>query len=397
MELRFYLQTLLRQRYVIILTVLVCMVFGNLYGSFMMDTEYNGSVFFTIAYRDDQQTEDYKIGNYWANQASIEFARTVSGWPKNPRLIDEIYSTAGVNMAEDINFLGKLMGPISVKRVERANISLRFSSSSIENAGKIADSIISVFETKIAEYNNEVATNYRITGAYKSFEEKKPDPWVMSWVGAIIGLILGIIFAYLVEFFRGVITHPEQVEEITKTKRFDAISSNITKKDIAFTAGYYKSNPLSTLLVGGIGVNPNRFVKKLTGSLADSYKALDIVDATSMGVGLHKLFGMKTSRVAKDASATQIKKGWKEVPKADHLSLYPRLTGGPVPISFLSYLLQKKPTIITCTLPNETAVMDQCNKDEVLLLVQLGKTRKELLTSVIQYLGDRSYKIVIIK
>jgi capsular polysaccharide biosynthesis protein len=395
MELRFYFETLLRQKYVILSIVIAGLIGGYLYGTFLMPTQYNGSVFFTIAYRDDQQTEEYKIGNYWANQASIEFARTVSGWPENPRLVDEIYSTAGVNMQEDIGFLGKLLGPISVKRVERANLNLNFSSKTLENSGKIADAIVAVFETKLTEYNNEAAANYRIVGVGKAFEEKVPDPNVLAWVGAILGLIFGIIAAYMVEFFSGVITHPEQVEQIIQAQRFDAVPRSLKSKSLGFTSGYLKSNTFKHVLVAGVGINPNKFVHTLISNLEETGLEVDVVDGTHTGPGLHKYFKTKLIKGGKDSTPAQLKKSWKSVgPKT---RLFSRLTSGPLSLETLTSVLEKKPVVISCELPLKTDVVDAVSCDELFLLVELGTTGKDLLKSVIHYLEGKPYKVIIIK
>jgi len=395
MELRFYLQTLWRQKKIILGSIVAFAIIGYFMALYVVPTRYNGSVFFTIAYRDDQQTEDYKIGNYWANQASIEFGRTVSGWPKNPRLVDEIYATAGVNQAEDTNLLGKLLGSINVKRVERANISLSFNSSSSTNADKIADAIVSVFQTKIEEYNNEVATNYRVIGASKAFDEKVPDPISFGWTGAILGLIFGILFAYIYEFFKGVVIHPEQVEEITGVQRFDSIKSKINANSVAYTAGYYISNPHEKIIIGGVQTSPNKFTYELSKQLEPQIQKIDIIDGTSKNVGLHKFFKKKPIRT-KALTGVTLKKKWLQLSKNSDFRLMPRSIGETYTAVLIKSLITKGTTIITCSLPYQLNIPTTIANADIILLVKLGETTKETLKSIVQYFGERSFKVVII-
>lgn len=395
MELRFYLQTLLRQKKTILITMVLFGLIGYFLALSVVPTRYNGSVFFTIAYRDDQQTEDYKIGNYWANQASIEFARTVSGWPENPRLIDEIYATAGVNKAEDINLLGKLLGAVNVKRVERANINLTFNSASGANADKIADAIVSVFQTKIEEYNNEVATNYRIIGVAKAFEEKIPDPYSFGWVGIILGLIFGIIFAYLFEFFRGVVTHPEQIEDTTGIRRFDTIKGTMNSAQLDYIAGYYISNPHEEIIIGGLQTMPNKFLFELSKKLEATLPKLDLIDGSIQGPGLHKYFKKKPLRL-KELTGVTLKRKWVRLDKESDYRLMPRSINEQLTGALIKSLMTKGTTCVSCNLPLQLDILNELPKADLLLLVKLGETKKETLKSVVSYLGDRSYKLIIV-
>ena len=148
MELRFYLSTLFRRKWHILIITLLTVLLSSFF-TVNAEPKYSGSVFFTIGFRDDIPSEDYREGHYWSHQASIEFARTLSGWPKDPNLAGAVDDRAQVDMETDLDLLGKLLGAFSTKRVERANLQISFRSKELANVERLADSLIQVITEKV--------------------------------------------------------------------------------------------------------------------------------------------------------------------------------------------------------------------------------------------------------
>lgn len=213
MDIRSYFGPLKRKFWLIVLIALLTGLVTSLFTWKYAPTIYKGELYITIASTDDQQTEDYKYGNYYANYASIEFARTLSGWMESGGFVDSVYKDAQVNLSDDQDIFGKLFGAIRSKRVERANILLSYRSKNPENADRIMASLRDNLTELINGYNNSAATKYTIANPQDQIIESKPNISLNTIIGLIAGLMLGVLLAYLIEFFGRVLISPDQVED----------------------------------------------------------------------------------------------------------------------------------------------------------------------------------------
>ncbi len=276
MDLRWYLGPLTRKLWLIGLTVVIAAGAAWAYASFVQPTRYTGELFMTIALTDDQQTAEYKFGNYYANYASIEFARTASGWIQSADFVERVYRDARVDPSTDVDILGKLFGAISVTRVERANMDFRIRSLSSENAERLLIALRESFARQLTTYNAAAGTKYVVANPQARVDVSAPAPLRAAGLGALVGLILGILLAYIVEFSLGVVLSPEQVADLLGVeptfvlRRRDAHLATVLAAHVA-------SLPSAPLLVGA-SVDPSRLALRMGHALHAQGGAVSIVE-----------------------------------------------------------------------------------------------------------------------
>ncbi len=192
-----------------------------LYSLYVAQPSYQSNVFFTIGYRDEYvPVNNYNYGNYYGNYASIEFARTLSAWPKDTFFIDDVYKRAGVDRVQDEGLIDKLIGNFNVKREERANVVVNIRSKSEASLQKLTNSFIKIMKERLETYNNQTATSYQMvnlsTTFYSSFLALD-EAWPL---GILLGLLLSMIWVYIYEAWLGVLNTNKQLEEIFDRSTF---------------------------------------------------------------------------------------------------------------------------------------------------------------------------------
>lgn len=215
MEISALFRPLWRQKWHIVIITVITTIVLVLYSLNVAKPSYQSNVFFTIGYRDQYvPVNDYNYGNYYGNYASIEFARTLSAWPKDTFFIDDVYKRAGVDPVQDGSLIDKLIGNFNVKREERANIVVNIRSKSESNLQKITNSFIKIMKERLDTYNNQTATNYQIVNlstTYFSTFLARDEAWPL---GILLGLLLSIIWTYVYEAWQGTLNTNKSLEEI---------------------------------------------------------------------------------------------------------------------------------------------------------------------------------------
>lgn len=221
MELSALFAPIWRRKWHVIVIAIITSLVMVLYSNFLARPSFHSDIFFTIGYRDDQVPgQDYAYANYYGNYASIEFARTVSAWPKDPFFVDDIYKRAGVNEEEDQSLVDKLLGNFSVSREERANMSVKVRSKSEANLKKLSNAFVTVLKERLDTYNRESATKYNVINEsityYASFLDVS-EAWPL---GALLGLLLGILWAHFWEARQGTLSTAQQLQDIYQQNIF---------------------------------------------------------------------------------------------------------------------------------------------------------------------------------
>lgn len=215
MEVSALFTPLWRQKWHIVSITLVVTILMVVYSLYVAQPSYQSNIFFTIGYRDEYvPVEDYNYGNYYGNFASIEFARTLSAWPKDTFFIDDVYKRAGVDRFQDEALIDKLIGNFNVKREERANVIVNVRSKSESNLQKLTSSFIKIMKERLDTYNNQVSTNYQMVNlntTYFSTFLALDEAWPL---GIMLGLLLSIVWVFIYEAWLGVINTNKQMEEI---------------------------------------------------------------------------------------------------------------------------------------------------------------------------------------
>lgn len=203
-----------RQKWFIILFGILGSITLTIYSQFLSTPNYYAHVFFTVAYRDEQRTpDDYAYANYYGNYASIEFARTVSAWPKDPHFIKEVYDDAGVDRDTDQGLVDQLLGNLSVTAQERANLRVNIRSRSEENLRKLTASFTKILRERLDNYNRQSATQYQLININSTPFITYLQPNEAWPLGLALGLILGLVWSYIWETWQGKLATAQQLQD----------------------------------------------------------------------------------------------------------------------------------------------------------------------------------------
>ena len=213
MDLRQYLKVIVR-RYKVILLITILMIGTSLAMTSQQEVSYPATLFYTISLDDNQQTEEFKYSNFYAEHAGLEFARTVSGWFDDPALEAKVFEKAEVNRDDELTVLKKLLGFFSAKRVERQNISVSFSSSQDKMSHSLADSLTETLKERLISYNLGSSSNYKIVLSSKWVEKKEPSYPMATVLSLFIGLIFGIFAVFIYEYLSGKISTLDEANEM---------------------------------------------------------------------------------------------------------------------------------------------------------------------------------------
>jgi len=137
------------------------------------------------------QTEDYRYGDFYRLQADERFADTVVRWLESPRIVADIYSGTGREVAMPAEYaLGKVF---SARRLSSQYVEVRFSAAS----PKIAESLSASLSRVLNERTKSL--NAGETQGWFRLEVEDPviypahTPWGRILAGAVcVGVLLGI-------------------------------------------------------------------------------------------------------------------------------------------------------------------------------------------------------------
>jgi len=401
MDLRNYLAVLVRRKWQILVITLLTVLVSTLSTLFLLETKYGATLYFTIASRDDKITDYYDFGNYYGNMASIEFARTVSGWHENPQFKDDVYNKAGISINEDLDLLRKLIGPFSVKRIERANIKVGLNSKTLASAERLAQSYVDILEERLEHYNQVSDTQYNLAESSRILYAKEPKLGTNIPIAIFIGLILGIIFAYLYEYFARVVSSKDQAEEILGRKACEVLNKKFSFSDLAFLSSYVKKLPHSNTVIAGLSVESKEISSKLALQLAGSEENYLLVDADLDKKHLHQSF--KESRKAKkgytETDSKDLDKLVQEIEKGK-LSVLPAGRDDKFPRDFFGKLtgLRKFKGLLVHTLfPKYVEVLNSLKPANLILIVKLGQSKTSDLQKMREFLEEEKVHLVILK
>jgi len=227
--------------------VIISMLFAVICG-LSYTPRFASSVVMTFAIEDVQDTAEYKYSNFYAEQAALEFTRTISGWYKDPMFRDHIFKVAELDIDEELTFMSKIMGFFSAKRLERQNILTTYSATTDERAKKLSMALEKVIEHRLSAYNNAAQSKYKI--AYVSnIVEKQEAPWALFIIGALMfGVVLGVLFVFQYEKFKGAATISNDVEKIFGKKSFDRIFKKNSSDQRYFRMRMLEESPFSSVV-----------------------------------------------------------------------------------------------------------------------------------------------------
>jgi capsular polysaccharide biosynthesis protein len=198
MELKEYLQ-IIRRNIMTFFVVVAVFVFGTFLFFSLKPITYSVSLGLNITRSGAQQTTDYKYDDFYRLQADEKFVETIVEWMRDPRMVADIYSAAGIDSSKfNIRQLSKSFSP---QKLSSQFVSISFSSSSIEKAKKISGAVVMEVSHNTDDLNkNQNENNW--------FEIIAQDPIVTrDRVSPIILLLSSLIAGFFMAFFVVLIIH----------------------------------------------------------------------------------------------------------------------------------------------------------------------------------------------
>ncbi|MDD4352000.1 MAG: Wzz/FepE/Etk N-terminal domain-containing protein [Candidatus Gracilibacteria bacterium] len=402
MDLRHYLQTLLRRKWQILTITLLVVLVSVVSTLFLIKPRFESTMYFTISARDDKITDYYDFSNYYGTMAAVEFTRALSAWHENPKFQEEVYNKAEVNVNEDGTFLTKLLGPFSVKRIERSNMRVKLSSKTFEGAEKLAQGYTEVLQSRLEHYNQVSDSKYNLVQADRVTYAKETKLTMNIILALLVGLILGIIFAYLYEYFTGVVCSKDQTEKKLARKAFELLPRRFEISDLAFLRSYIEKLPHKHTILAGVDFDPSELTSKLSLNMIREGELSLLIDADLEKRKLHQSF--KQTRKAKtghtDLDAIKnIEKNIFEIEKGK-LHFLPVGKGEKLIWEIFDKLGSSRKfdrLLIHTTLPKNAEVLNIVKGANLILIVKLGESKIEDLQKVAEFLGNEKAHLVVLK
>ena len=345
-----------RQKWHIILIGIISSLLLLLYSLYLSAPNFYAYVFFTVAYRDEQKpTAEYDYANYYGNYASIEFARTVSAWPKDPYFIKQVYDDAGIDKDSEQSLIDKLLGNFSVTAEQRANLKVNIRAKTEENLRKLTASFIRILQQRLDNYNRQSATQYQLINITNTPYITQLDSDEALPLGLVLGLLLGMVWAYIWEAWQGKLSTAEQVQRVFNQPLFwqkqgaDNYISSIT----TLLTSWGKEVTLITNRT-----NSKRFLSKLSETITEPTTIIT-TQSEKLSKALHKNTNITVSSTPPSGKKTGKIIYWIEFPQ-------------------------------------ESLQLIDTESSPVLVLVQRGKSRVHELSTLASLLKERQKEIVLL-
>lgn len=402
MDLRYYLATLVRRKWQILTVALLTVLATLCFTLFLVKTTFEATIYFTVAARDDKITDYYDFSNYYGTMASVEFARTLSGWHENPKFQDEVYKKAGVDLSKDLSFLRHFIGAFSVNRIERANVVVNLDSKTLEGADKLSQAYADVLQAHLDHYNQLADSKYSLVFSDRTLNAKQPSLPTNLFLALLVGLILGVIFAYLYEYLTRVASDQEQIERLLGEKAFEFLPRKFAVRDLDFLRSYLEKLPATHTILAGIGFDTSELTSKLSLNMIREGELALLVDADLSHRALHKAF-KQTRRANKGltdlADSRELDKNIWEIEKGT-LSFLPVGRGERLVWEIFEKLQSSRKfsrMLIHTSLPQNAEVLNLVKGANLLVVAKLGETKLEDLQKTAAFLSGSKFHLVVLK
>lgn len=150
MELKEYFQIIKKHIHLFfgITIIIVLAVSGYFY---LRQLFYTSSLTLNISRQGGQTTDQYKYDDFYRLQADEKFAETLVEWLRDPRIVMDIYTEAGVDTK---NFsLKQLQKGLKPEKLSSQVVTVNFSSPDKKTAEKTSQSIIKITSQNIQNLN----------------------------------------------------------------------------------------------------------------------------------------------------------------------------------------------------------------------------------------------------
>lgn len=202
MEFRDAIRLYLRRRW-LAFGLIVLVVAGTFAWQALQPVQYQTSMSISVNRVNQDKTPDYQYDGYYALQAADLFSQTIVSWLQTPSILVSIYEQAG--LSTDVRSTRQLTSRFQTKKASAQNVVVTYTSSSKEEAQKLASAITDVTQ-KLAENANRDADNkalFELDVAKPVIVQAQSDPVLTGALSVFVGFVLSLFLvpfaAYLSE------------------------------------------------------------------------------------------------------------------------------------------------------------------------------------------------------
>lgn len=192
MELREIVAIFQKQKNLFVLLVAVCVI-GALLWQGMQPVRYQAELLINIGRSGVQTTSEYTYDSFYRLQADERFADTVVRWLSAPRVVEDIYTDAGLSGSERVS-------SFIAKRLSSQMITITYTSGDQKMLKQLSESLVVVLNRYTATLNTEGKEQgwFVVIGSDPVITEAR----VSRELALIAGLVVGVFVAFWIVLFR---------------------------------------------------------------------------------------------------------------------------------------------------------------------------------------------------
>jgi capsular polysaccharide biosynthesis protein len=190
MEFKEYLK-IFKRHIKLFVAIIVAVVLGTFAYFIFRSESWATSLSLNITRAGTQETPDFKYDDFYRLQADEKFAETVVEWLKNPRVVYDIYSDAGVYSKNfTIGFLSK---SFRSEKLSSQMVSVNFSSPDEKTARKTAQAIAKTISQNTENLNRDQKENtwFEIIAHDPIIMKRTYEPENVLFLSLLAGIFLG--------------------------------------------------------------------------------------------------------------------------------------------------------------------------------------------------------------
>jgi capsular polysaccharide biosynthesis protein len=195
MELREYYKIFKANISVVIYTIVIAVI-ATYAWSVRQSQTYSASLLLNIGQTETQVTTDYRYDQFYRLQADDKFAETIVSWLKSPGVAKNIFLKAGV--ISDQKTMRNLSKSFQAEKLSSNIVSVRYSTQTNEESGKIAPAIASVVSEKTKALNADARDQnwFQISVSDLLVLKNAQNLPFNLGIAALAGFFLGILLAF---------------------------------------------------------------------------------------------------------------------------------------------------------------------------------------------------------
>jgi capsular polysaccharide biosynthesis protein len=195
MELREYYKILRSNIAIVIYTVIIAIVVVYAWSVRKAET-YSASFLLDIGRTSVQNSADYKYDQFYQLQADEKFGDTIVEWLKSPGVAKDIFEKSDIN--SDQATMRQLAKSFRAERMASNVVSVQYSTSSSDEASKIAPALESAISDKVKNLNATAKDPnwFQVDMSDLIIMKNTQNLWINFGIAAIAGIFLGTLLAF---------------------------------------------------------------------------------------------------------------------------------------------------------------------------------------------------------